>query len=31
VDKNADVELGLALTPLIETLRRILPANERAT
>lgn len=31
VEKNADAELGITLTPLTETLRRILPANERAT
>jgi uncharacterized protein YbjT (DUF2867 family) len=31
VEKNADVELGVMLTPLAETLRRILPAREGAT
>jgi len=30
VEKNADVELGITLTPLAETLRRILQGKERA-
>jgi uncharacterized protein YbjT (DUF2867 family) len=31
VERNADVELGITLTPLDDTLRRILPGQERAT
>lgn len=31
VEKNADGALGLALTPLSETLRKIIPETERAT
>jgi NADH dehydrogenase len=31
VERNADVELGVTLTPLSETLREILPEGERAT
>jgi len=31
VERNADVDLGMTLTPLTETLRRILARGERAT
>lgn len=31
VEMNADVELGITLTPLDDTLRRILPGNEGTT